>query len=99
MYLLILVYRNFYLLQVKNTYTYMQYALSNIYTNILLIANQREAAFAPKQGSLIPPPAYGGHTDDTILFDNNNDNNESHLTYIPSSSSTNIQAPPPSYSS
>ncbi|KAG0750048.1 hypothetical protein G6F57_011135 [Rhizopus arrhizus] len=62
-------------------------------------ANQREAAFAPKQGSLIPPPAYGGHTDDTILFDNNNDNNESHLTYIPSSSSTNIQAPPPSYSS
>ncbi|KAG0749215.1 hypothetical protein G6F57_005611 [Rhizopus arrhizus] len=52
-------------------------------------ANRREAAFAPKQGSLPPPPAYGGHIDDTILFDGSN-HNESHLTYTP---------PPPCYSS
>ncbi|KAG1446163.1 hypothetical protein G6F56_009662 [Rhizopus delemar] len=55
-------------------------------------ANQREAAFGPKQGSLLPPPAYGGHTDDTILFDDNNPN-ENHLTYEPAVT----QPPPPVY--
>ncbi|KAI8880835.1 SPRY-domain-containing protein [Backusella circina FSU 941] len=64
-------------------------------------ANSREAAFAPKQGSLPPPPAYGGHIDDTVLFDTlqhqqqsrNNNNNSNDLIYMPS-----LQQPPPSYS-
>ncbi|ORE02077.1 SPRY-domain-containing protein [Rhizopus microsporus var. microsporus] len=56
-------------------------------------ANQREAAFAPKQGLLPPPPAYGGHIDDTILSDDNS-HNENHLTYTAISSSS-----PPGYSS
>ncbi|KAI8379199.1 concanavalin A-like lectin/glucanase domain-containing protein, partial [Radiomyces spectabilis] len=30
-------------------------------------ANLREAAFAPRQDALPPPPAYGGHIRDTIL--------------------------------
>ncbi|KAI8360015.1 concanavalin A-like lectin/glucanase domain-containing protein [Blakeslea trispora] len=62
-------------------------------------ANHREAAFAPREGSLLPPPAYGGHTDDLLFSDIqqnaqiNSDNGES-LTYIDRS----LQPPPPSYS-
>jgi hypothetical protein len=68
-------------------------------------ANQREAAYATKEGSLLPPPAYGGHLDDTMLFDNTNDsesntqhtsNSGEHLTYIDRTNT--LQPPPPSYS-
>ncbi|KAI8088439.1 concanavalin A-like lectin/glucanase domain-containing protein [Thamnidium elegans] len=59
-------------------------------------ANQREAAYGPKQGSLLPPPAYGGHTDDTMLFDNDQPLNSTgeQLTYVDRT----VQPPPPSYS-
>lgn len=61
-------------------------------------ANQREAAYAPKQGSLLPPPAYGV-LDDTVLFEDNQQqqtHNGENLTYADRTST--IQAPPPSYS-
>lgn len=59
-------------------------------------ANQREAAYGPKQGSLLPPPAYGGHTDDTMLFDNDQplSSTGEQLTYVDRT----VQPPPPSYS-
>lgn len=56
-------------------------------------ANQREAAYGPKQGSLLAPPAYGGHTDDTILFEDEQQQLDQ-LTYVDHT----VQPPPPSYS-
>ncbi|KAI7862303.1 concanavalin A-like lectin/glucanase domain-containing protein [Spinellus fusiger] len=55
-------------------------------------ANQREAALAPKQGTLLPPPPYSGHTRDTMLFHATDDTNDvPHLLYT----QTDLPAPPP----
>ncbi|KAI8986462.1 concanavalin A-like lectin/glucanase domain-containing protein [Pilobolus umbonatus] len=64
-------------------------------------ANQREAAFGPKEGNFVPPPAYDVSLLDTILFDSSNQqqneriNNESgfSLHY----NDITVQPPPPTY--
>lgn len=63
-------------------------------------ANQREAAFAPRQGSLLPPPAYGGHIDDMLFNDGNQPQGQeqgqgNNLTYVDRPT---LNPPPPSYS-
>ncbi|KAL1931805.1 hypothetical protein VTP01DRAFT_9949 [Rhizomucor pusillus] len=67
-------------------------------------ANAREAALAPKQGTLPPPPAYGDVRNTIMLFgaSETDTNNQQHLEYLhttPLSSSqpTDTNPPPPQY--
>ncbi|KAI9031826.1 concanavalin A-like lectin/glucanase domain-containing protein [Phycomyces nitens] len=60
-------------------------------------ANIREAALAPKQDTLPPPPAYSGHMRDTMLFGGPEETiSPSHLNYTQQSPSS-MQPPPPGY--
>lgn len=73
-------------------------------SHIGILANAREAALAPKQGTLPPPPAYGDVRNTIMLFEasETDTNNQQHLEYLhttPLSSSqpTDTNPPPPQY--